>query len=609
VAASRVLAAPAGRAAGRVGGYAPIRDYAAIGDGRTVALVARDGSVDWLCLPNLDSPSVFGALLDAHRGGSFSLAPTEPFEVERRYLDETNVLETTFRTASGAVRVTDALTRPGGELPPARELLRHIEGLAGDVRLRWRVDPRFRYGQARRRLEQRGSLHVASSGSDALAVISFDAGEGRVSEDGITGHLDCRQGERGLLVLASAHGEPLVYPTRDDAERRLAETAAAWRSWSSGCRYEGPWRDMIIRSGLALKLLVFAPTGAIAAAPTTSLPEELGGERNWDYRYAWVRDAAFTLGALLELGSTAEAESLFWWLLHASQRTAPDVRALYQLDGGECPAEIELPLDGYRGSRPVRAGNAAADQLQLGIYGDLLDTAAQYVDGGGRIDPQTGRRLARIADLACERWRLPDRGIWEVRSEPVHTTHSKVMCWVALSRALRLAPDTIPGRHAERWRTEAAAIQHFVTDHCWSERRRSYVRFAGADELDAALLLAGVEGFFAADDRRLADTVDAIRRELADGPLVYRYRGEDGVAGGEGAFVACSFWLVQGLTHLGRLDEAAELLEELFALANDVGLYAEEIDPGSLEFLGNMPQGLSHLALVNAALGLGRASA
>jgi GH15 family glucan-1,4-alpha-glucosidase len=440
-------------------------------------------------------------------------------------------------------------------------------------------------------------------------LVWFAAGEGHASDAGIGGEITCRQGERSMLVLVSAHGQPLVYPARDDAERRLAETAADWRGWSSGCRYEGPWRDMVVRSGLALKLLVFAPTGAIAAAPTTSLPEELGGERNWDYRFAWVRDAAFTLGALLELGSTAEAESLFWWLLHASQRTAPDVRALYQLDGGECPSEIELPLGGYRGSRPVRAGNAAADQLQLGIYGDLLDTAALYVEGGGRIDRQTGRRLAGIADLACERWRCPDSGIWEVRSEPVHTTHSKVMCWVALARALQLAPAAIPGRHADRWRVEAAAIQRFVAERCWSEERRSYVRFAGASELDASLLLAGVEGFLAADDPRLAGTVAAIRRDLADGPLVYRYLGEDGVPGGEGAFLACSFWLVQALTHLGQLDEAAELLEELFGLANDVGLYAEEIDPGSLEFLGNMPQGLTHLALVNATLGLARAAA
>jgi GH15 family glucan-1,4-alpha-glucosidase len=587
----------------RADGYAPIRDYAAIGDGRTVALVARDGSIDWLCLPDLDSPSVLAGVLDAERGGRFALEPEEPYEVERRYLPETNVLETTFSTGGGAVRVTDAMTLPDGRLGPLRELVRKVEGLAGNVALRWRVEPRFGAGGWSARVGRRAGVPVASAGSDAIAVCSWRAGEPVCSNGAIEARFEARAGTEALLALSVAHQEPLVFPARDESEARLLQTAAAWRRWASGRRYEGRWREAVVRSGLALKLLVYGPSGAVAAAATTSLPEEVGGERNWDYRFCWIRDTAFTLDAFLKLGCGNEAHAFFWWLMHASQLTHPRLQVLYRLDGGPQAPERVLPLAGYRGSSPVRVGNGAIEQLQLDIYGHLFQTAWLYAGSGRSIDADIGRRLAETADHVCEIWGEPDSGIWEVRSEPAHFTQSKMMCWVALDCAVRLAEaGHIPARGVQRWQTGAEAVRRFVETRCWSEAKRSYVRFAGSEELDASLLLGVLFGYGDAKGDRLSGTINAVRRELGHGPFVYRYSGEDGVAGSDGAFLPCSFWLADSLARAGRHEEAAELMEELVGCANDVGLYAEEIDPETGEFLGNFPQALTHLALIGAAV-------
>jgi GH15 family glucan-1,4-alpha-glucosidase len=586
----------------RVDGYAPIREYAALGDGRTVALVAGDGAVDWLCLPNLDSPSVFGAVVDADRGGRFALAPTVPFETERRYVPGTNVLETTFRTAQGTVRLTDALLLPNGGLEPLRELARRVEGLAGAVPMAWRLEPRFEYGLRSPRIDRRGGVPVATAGIDALALRAWESGEPQLADGSITGSFDARDGSRSLLCLSAAHQEPLVLPRREETEARLDATTAFWRRWSEARSCEGPWADDVLRSALALKLLVFAPTGAIAAAPTTSLPEELGGERNWDYRFCWIRDSAFALSALLDLGCAPEADSFFWWLLHASQRSRPRLEVLYGLDGRGGEEERSLPLDGYRGSRPVRVGNAASGQEQLDIYGDLLQTAWLYVRAGNGLERDAGKRLAKTADLVCSIWRRPDRGLWEVRSEPRHFTQSKMMCFVALDRACRLAESgAVPRDHADRWTREAAEIRRFVETACFSAEKGAYVRSAGSDELDAAVLLASILGYTSGEDPRLVSTIDVIRRDLGRGPFVARYTGEDGLSGREGCFLACSFWLVEALARAGKAEEAGELMEELLAQANDVGLFAEEIDPATGEFLGNFPQGLTHLALVSAA--------
>lgn len=593
----------------RENGYLPIRDYAVVGDGRTAALVGRDGSVDWLCLPSLDSESVFGAILDPERGGRFALEPDEPYEAERRYLPGTNVLETTFRAAGGAVRVTDAMTVPGEGLSAAPELVRAVEGLSGTVPMRWAVEPRFRYGRERPVFRRGGSVPVASNGFDAVAIATWDAGSVEHGDGAVRGRFEARDGSRALLSLCSAHQEPLVLPARRDVEQRLEATVRFWESWTARRGYTGPYRDEVARSALALKLLVYAPSGAVAAAPTTSLPETLGGSRNWDYRYCWIRDSAFTLDALLDVGCPDEAHSFFWWLMQASQLTDPRLHVLYRLDGGDRARERVLPLAGYARSTPVRVGNRAIEQSQLDIYGDLFETVWTYVDYGSRLDADAGRRLARMADLVSRIWRERDAGIWEVRSRPLHFTHSKVMCWVALDRACKLAAaDAIPSDHAARWRREADAIRDFVERECWSEAKRSYVRFAGADELDAAVLLAPIMGYAGRDGDRLDRTIDAIRHELGGGsPLLFRYTGEDGLAGAEGVFLACSFWLVDALARRGRVDEAREAMEEVLALANDVGLYAEEIEPASGAFLGNFPQGLTHLALILAAVSIARA--
>jgi GH15 family glucan-1,4-alpha-glucosidase len=587
----------------REDGYLPIADYGAIGDGRTTALVGRDGAVDWLCLPNLDSPSVFGAILDSARGGRFVLAPEEAFECEHSYVRDTNVLQTTFRTAAGVVRVTDAMTIPGVGLGPERELVRRIEGISGTVSMAWAVEPRFGYGSREPRFGHRSGVVVADDRADALAVCAWEAGDPEIRGGAIRGRFEARDGDSSLLVLAAAHQEPLVFSGRDEVEQRLDRTEEFWRAWAEKREYEGPWRDAVVRSALALKLLVFSRSGAISAAPTTSLPEAIGGERNWDYRFAWIRDAAFTLEALLDLGCPAEAHAFFWWLLHTSQLTQPRLQVLYRLDGSPQVDEEELSLAGYRGSRPVRVGNGAVEQLQLDIYGDLFETVWVYASRGNEIDRDTGGRLAEIADLVCDIWREQDCGLWEVRSGPLHFTQSKMMCWVALDHACRLAQaGHVPSANATRWRAEADALREFVETRCYSAEKRSYVRSAGAQSLDASLLLAPLGGYCEGDDERMNGTIDAIRNELTDGAFVRRYTDDDGLEGKEGAFIACSFWLVEALARAGRRAEAAELMEELLPLANDVGLYAEEIDPKSRRFLGNFPQGLAHLGLVSAAV-------
>ena len=582
----------------RVDGYAPIREYAAIGDGRTVALVAADGSIDWLTLPTIGGPAVFSALLDAESGGRFELCPDGEFDVERAYLEGTNVLRTRFRTARGTLEVTDAVTLQDGGLLPWFELVRRLEARDGDVPVRWRVRPRFDFARQAPKLDSRNGVPVLVDGRTVLAVRSFGAGEPVATDDEVAGRCTVHAGDSAVLCLLSVDNEPIPLPPREEIEIRIDGTCDAWRRWADGACYDGPYRAAVMRSALALKLLIYSPSGAMAAAPTTSLPEKIGGDRNYDYRYAWVRDATFALDALMELGYREQAHDSLSWLLDATRRSHPRLQPMYSLSGDVPPEQEELPLAGYRGSRPVLRGNRAARQIQLGAYGELLETIALYVGQGNALDRETAVRAREIVDFTCEIWRNEDSGMWELPEER-HYTVSKIACWSALERALELAGGGHVDGDCERWRAEQAALRAFVDERCWSESRRAYTFYAGTDDLDASLLRFSHSRFF--ERERLASTVEAIREELAAGPLLYRYSG---MCGQEGAFLACSFWLVGALANLGRVDEASALFDELVECANDVGLYSEEMDPGSGELLGNFPQGLTHLALIDAACDL-----
>ena len=583
----------------RHGGYAPIEAYAAIGDGRTTALVALDGSVDFLSLPEIHCPTTFGALLDAKRGGRFSLQPDESFDVERRYLDRSNVLETTFRTKHGVVRVTDALTLQDGGLLPWVELSRRVEGLSGSVPMRWCVEPRFDWGREEPRILRRRGIPVAEGGGLELGVHSYDAGEAEVADGAITGRFDALDGSRSLLTVCCTERAPIPIPRRADAERRLDATIDVWRRWLDSWDYDGQWPAEIGRSALALKLLVYAPRGAIVAAPTTSLPERIGGDRNYDYRYMWVRDASFTLDALMRLGFTEQVHESFSCLLRSIRTTAPELHPFYTAEGEVAHRCDELDLDGYRGSRPVRHGNAALRQLQLGSWGDLLEATDLYVDCGNAIDDGTGRVLADCLDRLTVNWRDEDSGIWELNDLRQYTS-SLIGVWMAFDRGIKLAENgQLPATHADRWRAEQANVCKYIEERCWSDEADAYVEYAGEDHVDAAVLRAARMGWTRVNRDRFERTVDTVRERLdAGGGLLYRTSREQGH---EGAFVACSFWLVEALARLGRVDEGEALFEELLGYRNDVGLLSEQIDPSSGAFLGNFPQGLSHLALISAA--------
>jgi GH15 family glucan-1,4-alpha-glucosidase len=590
----------------RRNGFAPIGSYAALGDGRTVALVAEDGSVDFMSLPNLHSPTTFAALLDPEQGGRFTLSPVGEFEVARRYLGRTNVLETTYRTGAGVVRVTEALTLQDGGLLPWVELARRIEGTEGSVPVRWRLEPRFDWGREPPQIVRRGDHFVAQGAGLQLGVHSWDAGEVEPEEDALAGSFEIAAGERACLALVAASEQPLHAPSRDHVEARLDATCRVWERWLGMWAYDGPWQEEVARSALALKLLVYAPNGSIAAAPTTSLPEVIGGDKNYDYRYSWVRDSAFTLDALMRLGLPEQVHESFACLLRAVRQTAPDLRPFYDLDG--CVPDRSDTLDhlrGYRDSRPVRYGNAARTQLQLGSWGDLLETADLYVSEGHVLDEDTGEMLASCVDRAAILWEDEDSGMWEL-GEHRHYTSSKISVWMALDRALRLAEEgQVPDKHVQHWREQRDRLHAWIEESCWSDDLGSYCGWAGEQSLDAGVLRAMRVDY--PERERLDRTVDTIRERLAAATgLIYRTSEH---MGQEGAFVACSFWVVEALARLGRVEEACETMEQILPYANDLGLFSEEIDPASGELLGNFPQGLSHLALVNAAGAVEDASA
>jgi GH15 family glucan-1,4-alpha-glucosidase len=586
-------------------GYAEVGDYAVISDQRTAALVAKDGAIDWMCAPRFDHEPLFGSLLDPGEGGVFELHPTEPYETERRYVEDTNVLQTTWKTASGTVTVTDALVVSAG-IQRFSELVRKVECVRGRVELEWCARPRFGWDNQIPKVRREEAGFVLSHDDIEVLVQSFDCGEMAAGDGEARGAFTLGRGDSGILGALFTHDFPLLGCTREQAERRLEETVAFWRGWLRPVTYDGPWKDAVRRSALALAACVHNETGAMVAAPTTSLPEQIGGNRNYDYRYCWVRDTSFALDASLELGLTQLAQATLGWLLRASRRTHPRVTVFFNLDGEPFAPERELDLPGYRGSRPVRVGNDAGTQLQLGCFSEIMETAWLFVQSGNPLDEYSGLHLGEIADHICHVWRNADSGIWEL-DDHRHYTGSTVGCWTALDRALKLhAAGQLRSGDPEHWRSEMAEIESWVRANCVAADGTFRRDGDGNDELDCALLLLARRSFVADDDPAFLRTVDRIRSELdAGGGLLYRYTGQQSE---ENAFLACSFWMAEALARGGRVDEATELMDQLVGYANDVGLYAEEVDPSDGSAVGNFPQALSHLALMSAATVVNRSA-
>jgi GH15 family glucan-1,4-alpha-glucosidase len=580
---------------------ARIEDYALLGDLQAAALVERGGSIDWLCFPRFDSGACFAALLGGEQNGRWLLAPAGGGTSTRRYLHDTVVLETTWETDEGSVRVLDFMP-PRGQAP---DVVRIVEGIGGRVRMRSELVIRFDYGHVVPWVRRIGDDRIAVAGPDALCfrTPAHTRGENMrtVSE------LTVDEGERVPFVLTwfPSHEEP---PPAIDPEQALAETESFWREWNARCKVPlpGEWRDLIHRSLMVLKALTYGPTGGIVAAPTTSLPEWIGGVRNWDYRYCWLRDATLTLLALLNGSHAEEAAAWQSWLLRAVAGDPADLQIMYGVAGERRLTEAELPwLAGYERSAPVRIGNAASEQLQLDVYGEVMDALYQARAHGLPFERSAWALQTTLLEYLERAWREPDDGIWEIRGERRHFVHSKAMAWVAFDRAVRSVEQQGVDGPLDRWGALRDEIHGDVCEHGYDERLGTFTQSYGSPELDASLLLLPLVGFLPASDPRIRGTVEAVERELLHDGLVLRYRtrdgGVDGLPPGEGVFLPCSFWLVDCLELLGRHDEAHALFRRLVSLANDVGLLAEEYDPVGRRLLGNFPQAFTHLALINSA--------
>ena len=584
-----------------------IRDLGLLGDTRTAALVDERGRIVWLCLPHFDGEPVFGALVAGEGGGAFALGPAGDAEVvRRRYRSGSTLLETVWRVGAARLSLTEGMVAEvEGSLFPRICLVTILEARGGAVECAACFDPRFGIERRGPRTRATPAGLVCVDHATALALTA-DRDLGLQPGHPVTFALDP---ERPLtMVLTAAHRGPLTHLTPDAAWGALREDDARWRRWSAQIGYDGPFATAVDRSLITLRLLTYSPSGAPVAAPTTSLPEQLGGSRNWDYRYAWPRDASIGIGAFLGTGLDQQARAFLYWLLHASRLERPRLPALLTLHGGRVPPERQVgEWPGYGGSRPVRFGNGARDQHQLDNYGWVLDAMWLLVRAGHGLYGETWRAAMALADHVAERWRQPDAGIWEVRGDPAHYVHSKLMAWLALDRALRMA-DThrTPARRRARWAAERDAIAGDVVANGVDPDRGNFVRAYGRRDLDAALLVLPLIGLEPPESTRVVATVDAVRHELAaGGPLLYRYPpGDDGLSGQEGAFLPCSFWLAQALAATGEVDEAIGVVDQLVAIAAPLGLYAEEADPNSGEMLGNYPQAFTHATLVQAALAI-----
>ncbi len=600
-------------------GAQPIADYGLLADCNSAALVARDGSIDWLCLPRYDSPSVFGRILDP-AAGHWSITPTAAFTSDRRYLPGTLVVETTFTTETGVARITDALVFAEGQrghdlgFDAPHELLRHVEGVSGSVDLRFELAPRTEYGLVRPLFRMEGDGGRTFGGPNRIRVRA--GSPVRIEDVIMRGDFTVTAGDSvGFAVrwMPTEAKEPAPATAPDAVAARIADTVEGWRSWEADHDiYEGPHRELVRLSSRVLKGLTYRPTGAIVAAPTTSLPETVGGERNWDYRYSWIRDSSLTLEALY-IGSCSDEAEEFVSFMTSAAGDGASLQIMYGIGGEHDLTERELPhLSGWRDSQPVRVGNGAWGQTQLDVYGELLNALYIYREQLGDLHPEIQEFAAYLADMAAARWSETDAGMWEMRGEPRHHLSSKVLCWVALDRAVKLAPALGSFAKVEDWTVERDRIREAILERGWSESRGAYAQSFGSDELDAAQLLMAILGFLPASDERMRSTIEAIARDLTEDGLVLRYRNEeglnaDGLTGEEGTFVICSFWLVSALAQAGEVDRAVQLFDRLAGYANDLGLLAEEIDTATGEQLGNFPQAFSHIGLITAAYEIDKA--
>jgi alpha,alpha-trehalase len=603
------------------GGYPPIGDYAIVGDCHTAALVARDGSVDWYCPGRFDAAAVFCRLLDARQGGFLGVAPVGRSNARRAYRGHTNVLETTFDADGGRVRLTDFMPVGAG----GRQLLRLAEGLDGELDLEVTFKPTFDFARQPSPPSVVPGGATAGAGGEQL-VLACRGLDPEFAPDGagaVRGRLHVRAGDRRWLALrAGAAGDRLDPPSPDACDAALARTLAFWERWANACTYRGPYREQVLRSALALKLLIYEPTGAVLAAPTTSLPERIGGERNWDYRFSWLRDSSLILYALMTVGYANEAAEFIHWLertVGSDPTRAPQI--MYGIDGRRELAEHMLDhLDGYRSSRPVRIGNAAYTQRQLDIYGEVLAAAYLHYRRGRQRQGDTTAEARRqpsaeawpvfrgLVQQAAEHWQEPGNGIWEVRGPPRQFLYGKLMCWAALDRGVRLAREHGLDAPVGDWQRTRAEIRDAILSQGYNAEIGAFTQAFGSTPLDADALVIPRVGLLAPTDPRVQSTVELIRRQLTQDGLVYRYRTSDGLAGGEATFALCTFWLVEALALGGRLEEAGELFEHVLTYTNDVGLLSEEIDPSRRELLGNFPQGFSHLAVIGAAVNLAKAA-
>ncbi len=592
-------------------GYLPIEDHGVIGDLHTAALVGTDGTIDWLCMPAFDSPSVFCAILDDEKGGHFSLHPVEYIRSQQLYLPDTNVLLTRFLASDGMAEALDFMPILEGSQERHR-LVRNVRVIRGKMTFDAECRPAFDYARKDHSISLGKGGAVFASDDTCLGLatdIRLEEGPKKAARSRFT----LGEGETATFVLAEiGEGEgPGEIHTERSFQDLLQSTIGYWRNWMSQCTYEGQWRESVRRSALALKLMVYDPTGALVAAPTMGLPESIGGERNWDYRYTWLRDAAFALYALISIGFEEEAGKFMGWLTSRCQEADGSLQPLYSLDGRSKIGEEELThLSGYRGSRPVRLGNDAYGQLQLDIYGAVMDAAYLYNKWGAPLDYDLWHNVRRIMDWLSENWRQPDEGMWEVRGGRQQFVSSKVMAWVALERAVRISRQRGLPAGDGAWIRERDKIYEQVMEQGWNSDRESFVQHYDGEALDASLLLMPLVKFVGPTDPRWISTLDSIQRELTYDTLVDRYNVEDaasdGLSGNEGSFSLCSFWYVECLVKAGRVEEARLALEKMFSYANHLGLYAEEIGRSG-EALGNFPQAFTHLSLISAAIHLDKA--